>query len=145
MTSRSVHGIAVRWALSPAWWLSWGVEWTQVCLSHHLTSRGWRGMGDKLVSDHGHTLTDHFLHTWNTDGNLILRCHDTFTAPVNNNLEMYFLQFCLTCKQNYCLMTQEKHYADACFNLYTNHGFNTQYIDHIDNDLIILFIQKTNL
>ena len=48
----------------------------------------------------------------------------------------------LTFKQNYCLMTQEKHYADASFNLYTNHGFNTQYIDHIDNDLIILFIQK---
>ena len=48
----------------------------------------------------------------------------------------------LTFKQNYCLITQEKHYADACFNLYTNHGFSTQYINHIDSDLIVYSFKK---
>ncbi len=48
----------------------------------------------------------------------------------------------LTIKQNYCSITQDKHYADACFNLYTSHGFNTQHIDHIDSSLIVLLIQK---
>ena len=48
----------------------------------------------------------------------------------------------LTFKQHFCAITQDKHYADACYNLYTDHGFNTQYIDHIDNDLIVLLIQK---
>jgi hypothetical protein len=48
----------------------------------------------------------------------------------------------LTFKQNYCLVSQDKTYCDMSYNLYTEHGFNIQYINHIDCDLIVLLIQK---
>jgi hypothetical protein len=48
----------------------------------------------------------------------------------------------LTFKQNYCLVSQDKTYCDMSYNEYTKHGFNIQYINHIDNALIVLLIQK---
>jgi len=48
----------------------------------------------------------------------------------------------LTFKQNYCLVSQDKTYCDMSYNEYTSHGFNVQYINHIDCELIVLLIQK---
>ena len=61
------------WALTEG---SGEVRWDEdpgVCESSS-GEPGVTGLGDKLVSDYGHTLTDHFLHAWNTDPNLISRC-----------------------------------------------------------------------
>ena len=41
-----------------------------------------------------------------------------------------------------CLIRRDGDYCQCTYNLYTQHGFNVQYINHIDHDLIVLLIQK---
>jgi hypothetical protein len=46
-------------------------------------------------------------------------------------------------RKNHCLISKDEDYSQAMYNLYTQHGFNVQYINHIDSDMIVLLIQQT--
>ena len=48
----------------------------------------------------------------------------------------------LTFKKNNCLISRDDDYCQSMYNLYSQHGFNVQYINHIDHDMIVLLIQK---